>query len=82
MKPFSCCNYYFCIYVPPDEMEYPKKKLKKNFDMKFDEILKDPKINNNKEISKERIKKLYDEIDGKEVKVNIIDINKTKTNHE
>lgn len=69
MKPFSCCGYYCCIYVPPDESEYPKKKLKKNFDVKFDDILKNQNQENKKEIDPKRIKKLLSEIEGKEIKV-------------
>jgi hypothetical protein len=44
MKPIKCCGCYCCVFIPPEEPEYPNKKLKKDFSIKFDEVLEKQRI--------------------------------------
>jgi hypothetical protein len=63
MKPIKCCGYYCCVYVPPDESEYPKRKVKKDFSLKFDEVMQKERIEATKRsLSQMNIKTVPEEI--------------------
>jgi hypothetical protein len=63
MKPIKCCGYYCCVFLPPDESEYPKIKLKKNLSIKFDEVMQKKKIDEfNRSLADINVKIIPDEI--------------------